>query len=222
MSALGSPLTRSKLRENSENANKRDSISQHGQSSSPPPSNASSNQAKGSIELALPLSARDYIINSLNQFSSLLFRPSVSKEVKEHAVKQTNGLMTALIGLASSDAQRSDGERPKKKKKKTRTGESAESNVSRPFFLIPLRLRSEILDQLIGNMDAVCYPIASLDESVKNRMRKQNNSLNIQLLSLPVTLISCASADESNPFDQPPSSKSWVPRNCFRLHDRFL
>lgn len=207
MPALRSSLTRSQSRKNNANetSNKKSS-NQNSQSSSPPASNASSDQARSSVELALPWTTRDRIVNSLNQFSMLLFSQTVRKDVKELAVKQTNHLMTALIGLKSSDAQTGDEERPKKRVRTDESGESGETS-SRPFFLIPLRLRSEILDQLVCNMDAVCYPSPSLDESSKNRMREQNNRRNIELLSLPVTLMSSASFDESDPFDQLPASK---------------
>ena len=233
MPSLRSSLTTAS-RENNENeaSNKQSSVQvsqsndQTGQSSNSPPSSVSSaDQARSSgIKLALPWNTRDHIIIRLNQFSKLLFGQTVSEEVKEEAVKQTNSLVTALIGLVSSDAQTGNQERsvenvrieerPKKKarvekktKKSVQIDESGESNATRPFFLIPLRLRSEVIDQLIRNMDAVCYSTGSLDESSRNRLREQNDRLNLQLLSLSVTLMKSTSADESDPF-QLPSSKS--------------
>ena len=210
---------------------------QKNESSSQLPGDESSDLARSSIELALPWTTRDRIVNGLNQFSMLLFRKSASNEVKEHVVKQTNGLMTALIGLVSSetgDEQRSKerteeskrieesgGSTARKRKKGKKNAkenakenaknaqivENGESNASRPFFLISLKQRSEIIDQLICNMDAVCYSRTCLDESSKSRLREQNNRLNIQLQGLPVKLLSISTPDESDPFDRVSTSK---------------
>lgn len=240
MPALRSLSTRDQSRENNVNeaCNKESSnqsnqsISLINQSNGPqsaslPVDNVSSNPARSSVELAMPWITRDRIVNALNQFSMLLFRQAVSKEIKEQAVKQTNSLMTSLIGLTSAgDQARAEKsakenvqieERPKKKartekaKKNTQIVENGESNACRAFFLIPLRMRSELLDHLVRNMDAVCYPLASLDESAKNQMREQNTRLNIQLLKLPITLMTSSTPDESDPFGQLSTSK-------FRFH----
>lgn len=212
MLTLGSSLTSAPGENNeNENSNKQPTVQssdQAGQSSSPPTNNASSDQVKSSgIELAMPWNTRDNIVHHLSQFSKLLFHQSVSKELKENAVKQTNSLMTALIGLASNDTQTSDEERPAEK---VRNDKGGKSDSIRPFFLIPLRLRTEVIDQLVRNMDAVCYEAGSPDESSRNQMQEQNERLNLKLLSLPITHMSIAAADESDSFELPASKFSFI------------
>lgn len=171
------------------------STSQTGQSSNPPAGNTSSDLARSSdIKLALPWNTRDQIINHLNKLSKLLCL-GAPEDVKELVVEPTSNLTAALIGLSSSDAQPEDEERPAK-----RARIDGESNARRPFFLIPLEMSREILSQLVRNVDAIRH--LNLDASSKNRLRKQNDHLNIQLQSL--SIISGAS-DESDPFDQPTS-----------------
>lgn len=201
-----SPLT-SKSNENKENESGQvESVGQYSEASSQP---------SNPIGLLLPWDTRDCIMNCFNEFSSLLLRAAFSNYLVTEKMRQTtNDLVNRLICLhpvASSDTQ-SDCQNDQRPRKKRRVGESGESKPvtsgRQPFLEMPFGLRSEVVDQLFCNLNAI------VDFSVgSNKHRKQiadqNTHRNIQLLELPAKVTNSHASDESETFaDEPQLGKA--------------
>lgn len=178
------------------------------------------NQASSPVELELSWGTRHRIMNVLDQLSLILFRANVSGDLKKKVQEKTNDLMARLTCLTASDTQcsQSDGQRDgqcsdksdddQRPNKRQRTGESDESQaVTRQlFFEIPLSLRTELVNQLLCNLDATLYGSVHSDESRK-QIVDRNANLTIQLLELPIK-VKDGAADESDPFENEPESKA--------------
>ena len=193
-------LSRSELEEKKEN----ESVSQNSESINQP-IDQPNDKARGPVELILPCGWRDCIINSLNQFSSLLFLETISDDLRKKALEKANDLVTRLICLATNDSQPDDDQRPTKK---MRVSESGESKASQRLFEISFQLRRELIDQLNCNLSPILDSDGDITSETRNRIANQNARLNIQLLSLPFKTRNAA-ADESNPFkDELQNSKA--------------
>ena len=159
------------------------------------PNDPLKSQARSSVDLVLTDVMRDSAINCLNQFSSLLFRNSISDDLKKKALEKANDLVMRLICL-ESDPQ-DDDLRPTKKMR-TSEGGGSRAITSQRYFVIPFALRDKLVDRLNVSLNAILTNV--MMDQLRNEIAEQNDRLSIQLLSLPFKTRNGAS-DESDPFN---------------------